>query len=99
MSSILEQLAYGNLSPEAQYFKRDSAYGKAMKCVTSSEQKLLDRLGSEDKKVFQAYADMQGEVNRLTAANNLIYGFKLGLLMTAESFLTMDELIDGGENP
>ena len=98
MPSILEEFAYGNLSPEAPCFKRDPAYGRAVECVSGSGRKLLERLGAEDKKVFQAYADMQDELNRLTAVNNLIYGFKLGLLMTAESFLGMEELYLSGDN-
>ena len=95
MSSILEEFAYGNVSPEAQFFKKDSAYGRALDCVSRSEQKLLERLGAEDRKIFEAYADMQGEVNRLTAVKNLVYGFRLGLTMTAEAFTGLDSLCAG----
>ncbi len=28
MSSILEEFAYGNISPEVRFFKRDSEYGE-----------------------------------------------------------------------
>ena len=30
MASILDESAYGNISPEAQFFKKDSAYGRAI---------------------------------------------------------------------
>lgn len=97
MPSILEEFAYGNVLPEAQFFKKDSEYGRALDCVSRSEQKLLERLGAEDRKIFEAYADMQGEVNRLTAVKNLVYGFRLGLTMTAEAFTGLDSLCAGGD--
>jgi len=98
MTSILEEFAYGNISPEAQFFKRDSEFGKAMELVSRNEQKLLDRLGADDKDLFQKYIDAQGEVNRLTAVKNLIYGYKLGLIMTAEAFVGSGDLIVGEED-
>lgn len=98
MRSILEEFAYGNICPNDQYFRRDSEFGRAMELVTRNEQKLLERLGADDKEVFQKYIDAQGEVNRLTATKNLIYGYKLGLIMTAEAFITSGSLIVGGED-
>lgn len=71
MPSILEEFAYGNVSPGAQFFDKNSKYGKVV--------------------------DAQGEANRLTAVRNLMYGYKLGLIMTAEAFVGMDDLYVGGE--
>ena len=62
-----------------------------------AKKKLLEFLNSEDTSLLEKYMDAQGEVNGLTAVKNLIYGYKLGLLMTAEAFIGMDELIDGIE--
>ncbi len=98
MSSILEEFAYGNISPEVQFFKRNSQYGEAMRALSGNEEKLLARLNEDEKILFQKYLDAQGEVNQLTAVSNLIYGFKLGLTMTAEAFVTSKELIAGGED-
>ena len=94
MASILEEFAYGNLSPAAQ--KNDAEYLQAVSLVSRNEEKLMTRLDGRDTEIFEAYADMQGEVRQLTAVKNLIYGFRLGLLMTAESFLNMDDLYDNG---
>lgn len=98
MRSILEEFAYGNICPNDQYFKKDSEFGRAMELVSRNEQKLLDRLGADDKDLFQKYIDAQGDVNRLTAVKNLIYGYKLGLIMTAEAFAGMGQLIIGEED-
>ena len=98
MRSILEEFAYGNISPEVRFFKRNSQYGEAMRVLSGNEEKLLARLNEEEKVLFQEYVDAQGEVNQLTAVSNLIYGYKLGLIMTAEAFVTSEELIAGGED-
>ena len=97
MPSILEEFAYGNVSPEVQCFDKNSKYGRVLGLVTDIEQKLLDRLGADDKDLFEKYVDAQGEANQLTAVKNLIYGYKLGLIMTAEAFVGMDDLYAGGE--
>lgn len=97
MRSILEEFAYGNISPEVQYFKHNSAFGEAMSALTSNEEKLLEKLGGEEKAIFQKYVDAQGEINDLTAVKNMVYGYKLGVLMTAEAFITSGDLIAGGE--
>lgn len=98
MKSILEEFAYGNISPEVQSFKRDSPYGEAMSAVSSNEEKLLCILTGKEKILFQKFVEAQGEVNQLTAAKSLVYGFKLGLLMTAEAFVTSGGLIAGWED-
>jgi len=95
MRSILEEFACGNISPEVQYFKRSSEYGQAVGAVSINEDKLLVRLDEEEKILFQKYVDAQGEVNQLTAVESMIYGFKLGLLMTAESFMKSGDLVAG----
>ncbi|MFT3984641.1 MAG: hypothetical protein QM697_12095 [Lachnospiraceae bacterium] len=97
MGSILEEFAYGNISPEAQFFKRNSEYREAMRLLSANEEKLLARLNEDEKILFQRYIVAQGEVNRLTAVGNLIYGYKLGLTMTAEAFIGMNDLIFDGE--
>ena len=95
MKSILEEFAYGNISPEVQTFKRNSELGQAMRAASKGEERLLGKLNGEEKAIFQKYIDAQSEVNQLTAVKNLIYGYKLGLLMTAEAFITGGECIIG----
>ena len=86
------------MSPQAQYFDKNSKYGRAIELVAKIEEKLLDRLGAEDRALFEKYVDAQGEANQLTAVKNLIYGYRLGLTMTAEAFVGMDNLYAGGED-
>ena len=98
MRSILEEFAYGNVSPEAQYFDKNSRYGKAIELVERIEEKLMNRLDIDDKDLFEKYVDAQAEANQLTAVKNFVYGYKLGMIMTAESFVGIDDLYVGGED-
>ena len=97
MRSIIEEFAYGNISPEVQTFKKNSEYGRAMRVVSEIEGKLLDRLSEEDRAIFERFVEAQGKINQLTAVKNLEYGYKLGVVMTAEVFVTSEDLIVGEE--
>jgi hypothetical protein len=98
MRSILEEFAYGNISPETQSFKRNSQLGRAMESLRKNEEQLLALLNDDEKALLEKYIDAQGEINSLTAAKNLVYGYKLGVLITAEAFITSDEIVIG-EDP
>ena len=93
MKSILEEFFYGNISPDVQSVEKDSPYHEVMGIISRTEAKLLDRLNGEEKEILQKFTDAQMELNRLTAINSQIYGYKLGLLMTAEAFVTGEELV------
>jgi len=95
MHSILEEFAYGNISPNTKTFKRNSQYDKTLSAVVALEKSLMQKLNEEEKFIFKQFVDAQGDIIQLTAVKNLVYGYKLGLLMTAEAFITSDDLVDG----
>lgn len=95
MQSILEEFFYGNISTEAQFFKKDSVYAEVLGVISCNEEKLLARLSGEEKEILEKYMDAQMELNQLTAIKSQIYGYKLGVLMTAEAFVTGSDLIVG----
>ena len=92
MNSILEEFAYGNISLQPQSFNPNSELGEAMRFATINEEKLRNKLNEEEKEIFQKYQDAQDEVQQLTAVKNLTHGYRLGVLLTAETFLTADTL-------
>jgi len=95
MQSILEEFFYGNISPEVQFTKKDSRYDEVMRVICRNEERLLERLNEEEREILKNFTDAQMELNALTAVHSQIYGYKLGLLMTAEAFLTGGELLAG----
>jgi len=92
-SSILKEFFHGNISPESQSFKHDSRYREVMRVICKAEEKLLEQLNGEEKEVFKVFSDAQMELTWLTAINSQIYGYKLGVTMTAEAFITGRELV------
>ena len=53
MASILEEFAYGNVSPHAQALTRDARYRKAAELVERIEPKLLDRLEADGRELLR----------------------------------------------
>ena len=96
MASILEEFAYGNVRPGAQDFGRGPAVEEAARAVLTGGKALLGRLEGEERALFERQEAAQRELGELIAVKNMVFGFKLGLLMTAEAFLGMGELYRGG---
>jgi len=96
MKSILEEFFYGNISPEVQFIEKGSRYEEVMRVICHNEDQLLERLNEEEKEILEKYIEAQMELNSLTAVKGQMYGYRLGLLMTAEAFLTGRELVAGG---
>jgi hypothetical protein len=97
MSSVLEEFARGNISPEPRFFKQDSHYGRTMQELSDSEEKLLAALSGEQKETLEKFIDAQAEINLLSGIDRFIYGYRLGVLMTMEVFEGKENLIVGGE--
>ena len=93
MRNILEEFFYGNIPPEPASFKRNAAYREALRVTASNGEKLLAKLSEAEQDLLEKYTDAQGELNQLTVVEYLIYGYKLGVLMTAEAFVTGGDLI------
>jgi len=93
MRSILEEFFYGNISPEVQFTEKGSRYDKVLSIICRNEEKLLERLNEEEKEILEKYMEAQMELNQLTAIKGQVYGYKLGLLMTAEVFVTGRDII------
>jgi len=96
MSSILEEFARGNISPEPRYFKRDSHYGRTMQKLTDCEKRLLDALEGDLKTDLTDYIAAQSEICLLSGIDRFINGYQLGVLLTTDVFSNKDSLFSGG---
>jgi len=96
MKSILEEFAYGNISPDVRSFKQDSHYGRTMQKLTDSENKLYTVLSEPEKGILKDFVDAQAEICLLSCVDRFIYGYRLGVLTTIEVFDGRDELIIDG---
>ena len=84
MRKILEDFYYGNITPNEQQMTPSSEMEKAAARVTSYEKQLMEQL----EEVLTRLILSQHEINSITAIENFILGFRLGVRIMAEC---MDE--------
>ena len=78
MSQILKDLYYGNISPCEKSFDRNSEYGKELKTVSETEEKLLSLLNDAEKELLQTFSDAHGNMSRIAISDGFVDGFCLG---------------------
>ena len=78
MMHILEELYVGSIRPGERTFKQNSQYGRAIKELTDSEEKLDAMLSKEQKALLDDYRDAQQELMVITDCETFIRGFQIG---------------------
>ncbi len=98
MRRILEDFYLGNIVPYDKRMAANSELRRMVKRVSDCESQLTERLNEEERKLLNTLTDAQHEIDRITALENFILGFRLGVRLMAEC---MDEndgsITDGGE--
>jgi len=99
MRKTLEDLYYGNITPNKQRMTPSSEMEKAVARVASCEKQLMEQLGESKETILTKLIRSQHEVNGITAIENFILGFRLGVRIMAECMDDNDGDIrnDGGE--
>ena len=88
MRRTLEDLYFGNITPNEQKMAPDSELKKAVDCVAHCESQLTERLDEDEQTILTRLIRSQHEINSITALENFILGFRLGARIMAEC---MDE--------
>ncbi len=88
MRNTLEDLYYGNIAPNAQDMAPNSELKRATDRVTRFENQLTERLDEAGQAVLAKLIESQHEIDDITALENFILGFRLGIRIMAEC---MDE--------
>lgn len=88
MRKTLENLYYGNITPNEQRMTPGSEMEKAVARVTSCEKQLMEQLGEAEQETLTKLIQSQHEINSITATENFILGFRLGVRLMVEC---MDE--------
>lgn len=92
MRKILQDFYYGNLTPGDQDIAPNSELRRAVDRITRCEQQLTERLGETEQAILSELVQAQHTADSITAVENFILGFRLGVRMMAEC---MDDN-DGG---
>lgn len=88
MRKTLEDLYYGNITPSEQQMTPGSEMEKAVARAASCEKQLMEQLGESEETILTKLIRSQHEINGITATENFILGFRLGVRLVVEC---MDE--------
>ena len=98
MRTILEDLYYGNITPNEQRMVPDSEMKKAVDRVASCEKQLMEQIGETEQETLTKLIRSQHEINSITATENFILGFRLGARLMVECMDENDgDIRTGGE--
>ena len=86
--NILENLYYGNISPCEQFIRPDSQIQKTMQKRDDIEAALNSSFTDEQKRMFDQYLMLSGEILDACCLNSFITGFRLGSGITYEAFVS-----------
>ena len=84
MRKTLEDFYYGNLTPGEQELIPGSELKRAMVKVARCEQQLTEQLNEAEQIILNELVSAQHIVDSITALENFILGFRLGVRMMAE---------------
>ena len=99
MSSIIEELFYGNIKPNVKHFDPDSPYGQATRLKDKNFDKLMAALDDDEKELFDKYCGAQEEMDNIALYYTFTYALRFGILLMAEVFTGKGEITgkeDGG---
>ena len=85
MRNTLEDLYYGNITPGAQRIAPSSELKRATDRVARFESQLTERLDEDGQTILAKLIESKDEVESITALENFILGFRLGVRLMAES--------------
>ena len=98
MRNTLEDLYYGNITPNAQDMTPNSELKRATDRVTRFEKQLTEQLDEAGQTVLAKLVESQHEIDSITALENFILDFRLGVRMMAECMDDNDgDIRNGGE--
>ena len=98
MRNTLEDLYYGNITPNAQDMVPNSELKRATDRVARFEKQLTELLDDAGQAVLAKLIESQQEIDSITALENFILGFRLGAKIVMECMDNNDgDIKTGGE--
>ena len=98
MRKTLEDLYYGNITPNAQDMVPNSELKRAVDRVALCEKQLEEILDEPGQMILTRLVRSQQEIDSITAVENFILGFRLGVRMMTECMDDNDgDIRNGGE--
>ena len=95
MKSILHEFAYGNINPAEHSMRKTHHYKRTLKKLNEYDSTLQSSMDEKTQELFKLYTDALAEIHCVDETDKFIYGFKLGLLITAEVFVGKNTVVFG----
>ena len=96
MRKTLEDFYFGNITPCEQQMTPGSELKRAVDRVAHYEKQLEELLDEDGRTILTRFTRSQHEINSITARENFILGFRLGVRMMAECLDDNDGDIQNG---
>lgn len=87
MSSIIEELLYGNLEPQELTTEITPKLKKKLSELVKKEEELTVKLSDEEKELFLNYVSAYNEFSSISISDGFISGFRLGARFTYDTFV------------
>ena len=84
MRSTLEDLFYGNIVPNEKQITANSELQRMIKRAAECEHSMAELLNEKGRHTLTALTSAQQEINSITAIENFILGFRLGVRLIME---------------
>ena len=84
MRKTLKDFYFGNLTPSEQDMAPHSELRRAIDCIARCEQQLTERLDEAGQAILNELVSAQHIADGITAEENFILGFRLGVRMMVE---------------
>ena len=87
MSSIIEELFYGNLEPQELTTEITPKLKNKLSELVKKEEELTSKLSEEEKELFLNYVSEYNELSSISISDGFISGFRLGARFTYDTFV------------
>ena len=84
MRKVLEDFYYGNITPNEKEMQPGSKLHRAVNTAAQCESRLAEGLDEVKQALLTKLVKAQHEINSITATENFILGFRLGVRMMVE---------------
>jgi len=98
MRKILKDFYLGNIVPYDKRMAANSELRRLVKRASDCEDQLTECLNEKEQQLLDTLTNAQHEINRITALEDFILGFRLGVRLMAECMDEGDgDVVAGGE--
>lgn len=90
MGTLLEELWYGNITPQEDNTKHSTEVKHLIALMGKNRDALCAKLTDEQKEILAKYDDCVNEMYSVIEYKAFAYGFRLGIRLMLEAFTELD---------